>query len=143
MPVIGFTFQRLEGQRLGGQPTGEIKINSTPKITELKEVGLPNTDKKGIDFTFEFVTDYNPDVGKVTVSGNVLFVSDKHKEIMAHWKEKKALLDDISVEVLNYLFRRCLVQITAIADDLQLPPPVALPRVEHKKKEKPADKGVG
>jgi hypothetical protein len=38
----------------------------------------------------------------------------------------------MNVEVLNHLFRQCLLKISNLADDLQLPPPIQLPRVKPK-----------
>jgi hypothetical protein len=45
------------------------------------------------------------------------------------------LPESVNIEVLNHLFRQCLLKAANMADDLQLPPPLAMPRVAPKQKE--------
>lgn len=128
MPVIGLTFNLMEAKR-GGAPAGEIKVNSTPRIVTMKEVNVATLKKKALSLGFEFVTSYNPDIGQIKIGGELLYLADKNAAILKQWKKKKRLPEKVSVEVLNHLFRRCLLKIANIAEDLQLPPPLQMPRV--------------
>lgn len=134
MPVIGFTFSSVEAKRNKDTVNAEIKVNSTPKITSVKEVNLPSlgTTKKALSFDFDFVTKYDPEVAEIKMGGSVMYLSDKNAAIMKQWKKEKKLDEAVSIEILNHLFRRCLVRIATIADDLQLPPPLPMPRVRPK-----------
>jgi hypothetical protein len=129
MPVIGLTFNSVEAKRGGGPPGGEIKVNSTPRIVTMKEVNVATLKKKALSLGFEFVTSYNPDIGQIKIGGEILYLATKNATILNQWKKKKRLPEKVSVEVLNHLFRRCLLKIANIAEDLQLPPPLQLPRV--------------
>jgi len=141
MPVIGLNFTRMEAKK-GDKPfTGEINVNSTPKITEVREVGLPSLDKKALSLGFEFVTEYGPDLAEIRIEGNLLFLAGDNAPVLKQWKKDKTIPEDVSVPVLNHLFRRCLIKIAGLADELQLPPPLQLPIVkprEHAEKKESA-----
>ena len=135
MPVIGLKFESFTGKRDRDVIKENVKINSAPKIKDIKEISVPEIGKKTLSFSFDFVTTYEPDVGSITVTGEVLFVSDNPSKIVSDWKKKNTLPANISTEVLNFLFRRCLLKISNIAEDLQLPPPIGFPRVKPTEKQ--------
>lgn len=136
MPVIGLSFTRIDASRKGVQPTGEMKINSTPKITEVKEIDVRGLDKKALSMEFEFGTKYDPDVAEIRIEGNAIFMAKDNATVLKQWDKDKSLPEEVSVEVLNHLFRRCLIKISSLADDLQLPPPIQLPMVKPKEEKK-------
>ena len=134
MPIIGMTLDAMQASRKKGA-SGEIKVNSTPRITEMKEVDVSTLNKKALDMKFEFTTTYAPDIGEIKIGGNLLYLAESNASILKQWKAKKQIPEDVSVEVLNHLFRRCLLKIANIAEDLQLPPPLQIPRVRPAEKE--------
>jgi hypothetical protein len=123
-------------------PRGEIKINSSPKVMSLKETNVASLDKKAIVLDFEFVTDYQPEIGTVKLAGELIYVADDNEKVLAQWKKNKSLPEEVSVEVLNHLFRKCLLKASDMAEELNLPIPIQVPRVvpkedkEQKKEEK-------
>lgn len=132
MPIIGFKFDSMEARRSKAAAGGEVKINSAPKITSLKEVSVPTISKKVLGLGFEFLTKYDPGIGEIKMTGEVLYMSDKNAQILKKWKTKKVLPDAMNIDILNNLFRQCLLKVANLADDLQLPPPIQLPRVKPK-----------
>ena len=125
-------FNTFEGKREKTRATGEIKVNSTPRITGVKEIALPNFKEKALTVSWEFVTSYDPDIGTLKATGEVLYMAKDNKPILAKWKKGKSLPDEESVEILNHLFRRCLLKAAIMAEDLQLPPPLNFPLVKKK-----------
>ena len=132
MTVLGIRFKSLEAKREGGKVTPQIKVNSVPKITGVKETNMPMFNKKALSVDFDFVTEYSPKIGTITMSGEVFYVTDKNKEALKKWDSDKTLPEDMRIDILNHLFRACLLKIANLADDLQLPPPMAIPRVKPK-----------
>jgi len=132
MPVIGLKFSTIEGKRSSKKIVPEVKINSSPKIISVKEADVAPMGKKALSLEFEFTTKYAPDIGEIKMTGEVIYISDKNAKVIKDWKAKKALPEGMNLEVLNYLFRACLIKISVLADDLQLPPAVQLPRVRPK-----------
>jgi hypothetical protein len=135
MPIIGLKFDSFEGKREKDATNQSIKINSSPRITDLKEIKVPNLDKKALAFSFEFLTTYEPDIGTIRVTGEVLFLSDAMPKITADWKKKKTLPAEMSADIINYLLRRCLLKVATMAEDLQLPPPLGFPKLKPKEQE--------
>lgn len=132
MPVIGLTFKEIEGKR-GDEPIkGDLKANSSPVIKDIKEVDVQSLKKKALSISFDFNTKYEPDVGLVRIGGELLFLTEKNKEVLDMWSKDKKLPDDLSVNILNYLFRKCLLKIANIAEELQLPLPLAMPKISPK-----------
>jgi len=137
MPIVGFRFTSMEGKK-NEEPSsskGEIKVNSTPKITEVKEANVPTFKEKALSIKFEFVTNYDPNLAEIKVAGDILYVAKDNQGVLKQWKKDKKLPDEVNIDILNNLFRRCLIKISIIADDLQLPPPLQMPRVKAKSEE--------
>ncbi|MBS3053721.1 MAG: hypothetical protein J4469_04430 [Candidatus Aenigmarchaeota archaeon] len=137
MPAIGFNINAIDAKV---DPTterrGNVNVNSSPSITsiEKRNVDFPVA-KDVVAINFKFETKYEPKVGWITMEGEVLYTSDNPKEMIAKWKKEKKMEDDVAIEVLNTIFRRCLAKAIEIAAELRLPPPVSFPIVKLKDQE--------
>ncbi len=110
-------------------------MNSVPRINDMKEVTISTIgNKKVLSLAFEFVTNYDPKVGEIKIGGDLLYLTDDNKKLLKQWEKDKKLPEKPSLEILNYLFRRCLLKVSNIAEDLQLPPPLPMPRIKPKTK---------
>ena len=135
MAIIGMSFNSVEGRRDKAEKIkAEIKVNSVPRISDIREVTLSTLGKKVLSMDFEFHTTYDPRVGEIKIGGELLYLTDKNKEILTKWKKEKKLPEKESLEILNYLFRKCLLKVSNIAEDLQLPQPIPMPTVKPKSK---------
>ena len=136
MAIIGLSFDSLEAKRDKEQRIrAEIKVNSVPRINDMKEVSISTIgNKKVLSLAFEFVTNYDPKVGEIKIGGNLLYLTDDNKKLLKQWGKEKKLPEKPSLEILNYLFRRCLLKVSNIAEDLQLPPPLPMPTIKPKAK---------
>ena len=141
MSVIGFNFISISGileeVKEGGK---EINVSSSPRIDsmEKKEVEIPGMDNVlGIKFTFQTI--YEPKIGGIEMTGEILYKAEDAKVALKLWKEKKTVEQKIYLEVANTILRKCLSKAVMLADDLRLPQPVVFPIVtpsqpEEKKK---------
>jgi hypothetical protein len=134
MPVIGLSFSSIQAKKEGGAVQQEVKVNSTPMITGVKEVTVPTLTKKALSIQFEFLTRYDPGFANISIEGSLMYLSDKNKPILDEFEKNKRLPEKTSLEILNYLFRHCLLKASNLADDLQLPPPMPMPKITPKKK---------
>ena len=132
MPVIGLTFTSMEAKRNKVAVQGEVSVNTVPKINDVKEVNVSTLGKKALNISFELVSKYNPGLAEIKVGGDLIYLSKSNAPVVKEWKKNKKLPETISAEVLNHLFRRCLLKIANMADDLQLPPPLKIPRFAPK-----------
>jgi len=136
MAIIGLSFNSVEARRDKEQRIkAEVKVNSVPRINNIKEVTISTLgDKKVLSLDFDFVTTYDPRVGEIKISGDLLYLTDDNKALLKQWDKEKKIPEKPSLEILNYLFRRCLIKVSNIAEDLQLPPPLPMPTVKPKEK---------
>ena len=132
MTILGLAFISLEAKKKVKNVKGEIKVNSTPRILNVREVTVPSLQKKGLSIEFEFISTYAPDLATIKATGEILFMAKSNAAVMKKWKKDKKLPDDVALEVLNHLFRRCLLKMAFLADELQLPPPVGMPQLSPK-----------
>jgi len=130
MPVIGMSIKAIDAKKLE-EIAGAIKVNSNTNLKEIKEQDLPALNKKGLSVEFEFKTQYvsnkNKPVAEINISGNVLFIDPQQDKILKDWKKDKKLPDDINLQILNAILRRTVIKALTLSEDLQLPPPIALP----------------
>jgi len=136
MPIIGLSFNSVEAKKDKEQRIrDEVKINSVPRINDIKEITLSTIgSRKALSMDFEFETTYMPKVGEIKLTGELLYLSDQHKEILKHWEKERKIPEKQSLEIINYLFKKCLIKISNIAEDLQLPLPIPMPVVKPKPK---------
>lgn len=136
MAIVGLSFNSVEAKRDKEQRIrAEIKVNSVPRINDMREVTISTLgDKKVLSLAFEFVTNYDPRVGEIKIGGDLLYMTDDNKKLLKQWEKEKKLPEKPSLEILNYLFRRCLLKVSNIAEDLQLPPPLPMPTIKPKAK---------
>jgi hypothetical protein len=134
MPIIGFNIKSMHGKNNEKAVTGEININSVPKIIniEKKDIGVL---KDIVSITFNFNTAYEPKIGEIGFDGEILYQADDVKKIMKTWKDEKKMDDSITAEVFNVIFRRCLTRAASISEELRLPPPIRFPVVLPKEQE--------
>jgi hypothetical protein len=130
--IIGINLNSIKAENSEKQVEGAINVNSAPSIDHVEEKQIDGKNVLGIKFTF--ITSYKPEdgleVGKAEIKGEVLYQSDKNKELLDVWNKNKKLDKDVSVQILNAVFRRCLIEIIHLSAVLRLPPPIQFPVVK-------------
>src|SRR3989344_4878406 len=132
MAILGLNYTKISAERTGNSPHTEI--NTVPRVTEVKESKIEGLGSAlevlAMDFIFESI--FKPKVGHLSLEGVMLYKpkDNKHKEdILKLWKKDKQLPADIQVEVINHLFRKVSLEALNLADLMQLPPVINLPKL--------------
>ncbi|MBU5689575.1 MAG: hypothetical protein QXM68_01405 [Candidatus Aenigmatarchaeota archaeon] len=129
MPVVGYYIRSIEAKRRN--PTKDrVDINTNLKITAMEKanVGIKNKEPS-IDISFELHTRYEPDVGEISMEGNVMYIGPNINEALKMWKNEKKILQDVDIEVKNFLLRKCMTIEINLAENMGLPPPIMFPTV--------------
>ena len=89
MTVLGLGFQKLVVERLGAAKD-KVNIQSNANVTEVDKMEFDAAGKPqpALKFTFQFTTDYQPEIAKITIIGDVVWF-DKPEEIeklLKGWK---------------------------------------------------------
>ncbi|MBI2541773.1 hypothetical protein HYV80_03635 [Candidatus Woesearchaeota archaeon] len=132
--IVGFGFTKLNAEK--GEPAkGKIDINNNVAIKNVQEDSFSlGKDKQQnvIKFNFEFTSKYEPNVGSILFEGELLYMEDskKAKEILSDWKKDKKLPKEMMAGLLNTILTRCNVQALILSQQVNLPPPIPLPKVQ-------------
>ncbi len=114
-------------------PVGKIQINNNASIKEVAEAefNFGKVKQTGVRFVFQFTSQYTPNIATIEFTGEVLFSADpkKVKELLAAWKKKDKLPQDVLTEVLNNIMTKCNIEALLLSRELNLPPPIQLPRI--------------
>jgi len=133
MTIIGFNFTKIEAEKKE-LIKGKININNnvTIKNVEEKSISLANDKQKVLSFTFEFIAKYDPNVGSIKFIGDVLFMDEtkKAKEVLDGWKKDKKLPKEIMPGILNTVLNKCNIQALILSEQINLPPPIPLPKLQ-------------
>jgi len=133
MTIVGFNFNKINVER--GEPKQgniNIKNNVSIKNIEEKDLNLGKQKQSALRFLFEFTSTYEPKIGNILLGGDVLYLGEekKTKEILDNWKKNKNIPKDIMTGILNTVLSKCNVQALILSQEVNLPPPIPLPKVQ-------------
>ncbi|MBI5073352.1 hypothetical protein HZA99_06050 [Candidatus Woesearchaeota archaeon] len=132
MAIVSFTFTKLLAEKKDGR-NEKITINNNVSIVNVEEHNLPIGSQKqdSLKISFLFTTQYDPGFGSIELHGNLIYLGDAEqlKEVFANWQKNKKLSADMMKDVLSSVLNKCNIQALIMSRDVQLPPPVPMPRV--------------
>lgn len=130
--IVGFSLDHVEAEKkTPGQ--GELNINYNSTIEDVTKAAVPSLDETVARITFSFPITYqqgDKNVAEIAFSGSVLWQQDA-EDVIDQWEDEQSLDQDISSAVTNHVFRKCLTHAVGLADSLDLPSPVPMPRVDQ------------
>jgi hypothetical protein len=134
MAIAGINFTKLTAERKAPL-VGKININNNIIIADIKKSDFKLPNQESITIEFDFSAKYDPEIGRILVSGEVLFIEQPKKvdEIIAQWKKDKKLPDDILANIMNSLLTRCNVEAIILSREVGLPPTLNMPKVKVNK----------
>ncbi len=134
MTVVGFNFQKIEAKR-NPKVSGKINIKNNANIINAEEtdLSLGSSSQKGVKFIFEFISSYEPNLGSITLTGDVLYLAEDKKvaDVLKEWKKDKKLPKDVTEEVINTILTKCNVEAVILSREVDLPPPMPMPKVAN------------
>ena len=131
--IVGFGFTKITAERKEAAK-GKIDINNNVTIKNVEESDLSlGKDKQSIlRFIFEFTSKYEPAIGSIMFEGEILYLEEpkKIKEILTSWKKDKKVPKELMGGLLNTILAKCNVQALIVSQEINLPPPIPMPRVQ-------------
>ena len=132
--IVGFGFTKLSAEKKEA-PKGKIDINNNVTIKNVQEDDFSFGKEKQqnvLRFTFEFTSKYEPAVGTILFEGDLLYLEEpkKIKEILSSWKKDKKIPKEIMTGLLNTILTKCNVQALILSQEVNLPPPIPMPKVQ-------------
>tara|TARA_Y100000310_G_scaffold157498_1_gene156855 strand:- start:662 stop:1096 length:435 start_codon:yes stop_codon:yes gene_type:complete len=135
MAIVGFSFTKMTVERKNFVK-GKVNIANNISIKNVTETKLDLGKNKdtAVKMEFNFTSKYTPDIGEVNLFGELVNIEDekKTKEILAEWKKSKKLPTDIMTPILNHILTKCNIQSLILSKEINLPPPIPMPRINPK-----------
>ena len=131
--IVGFGFTKLSVEKHEA-PKGKIDINNNVTIKNVEEadISLGKDKENVIRFIFEFTSKYEPNIGNILFEGELLYMEEpkKAKEIISNWKKDKKLPKELMAGLLNTILTKCNVQALILSQEVNLPSPIPMPKVQ-------------
>ena len=132
--IVGFGFTKLSAEKKEAAK-GKIDINNNVTIKDVQEDSFSLGKEKQqnvLRFIFEFTSKYEPNVGNILFEGELLYLEDQKnvKEILTSWKKEKKIPKEIMAGLLNTILTKCNVQALILSQEVNLPPPIPMPKVQ-------------
>ena len=131
--IVGFGFTKLSAER-NEAAKGKIDINNNVTIKNVEEadISFGKNNQSVIKFLFEFTSKYEPNIGTILFEGELLYMEEpkKAKEILAGWKKDKKVPKELMAGLLNTILTKCNIQALILSQEINLPAPIPLPKVQ-------------
>jgi len=141
MTIVKINLYKVVAERNLQSKGGQIQINNNVSLKDVEELSFAGDGKKGLKFNFGFNCNYDPDLGKIDVEGQVLYLEDEKKieAIKKMWDKEKRVPIEVMEEIINAALHKGNIQAIKISEEVSLPSPLPLPKVkpqgaEQKKK---------
>jgi len=133
MPIVGFNFLKINAEKKNKSAEGKINISNDVSIKDVEEADFGKN--KGLRMIYTFVSNYNPELGKIELEGDIFFAEKEKtiKDMFKSWEKNKKLPDDIMMNILDFLLMKCNTQSIILSKELNLPPPIPFPKVDRAK----------
>jgi len=135
MGIIKITLNKVDAERSLKAKGGQISVKNNVSLTAVEDIDFDQDGKKGLKFGFDFNCSYDPEIGKIDVQGQILYVEEAKliKEIKESWDKDKRVPTTVMEEVINGALHKGNIQAIKTAEDVGLPSPLPLPKVAGKK----------
>jgi hypothetical protein len=137
MTIVGVHFAKIDVEK-NNTTQGKVNISNNVLIKNVQEANLSLglSDQKGAKFSFEFKSSYEPEMGYIFLSGDVLMVEDEKtiSNIVSEWDSKKTIKAEIMSQVLNSVLNKCNIQALILSQTMNLPSPIPMPKVQDQTK---------
>jgi hypothetical protein len=132
MRLAGFNFNKISVERFISNKEG-IKISTNIDISEIKEVKteLFQTKEELLGVKFKYNVDYNPEVAKLELVGDIVLAVDAElsKNVLEQWKEKK-MPDNFKIALFNLILKKSTLKAIQLEDEMNLPLHIPLPSLK-------------
>ena len=133
MTIVGLQLSRINVEK-HAPAKGKISVNNNVAVKDVEKTDLTfGTSKQdALKFTFEFKAAYEPKIATMTFEGTVTYFDTPAviDSIQKGWKKDKKVPSEVMTPVLNSILTRCNVEALLLSREINLPPPIPLPRVK-------------
>jgi hypothetical protein len=136
--IVNFTLEKIAISKTS-PVKGSIEAKNSIKFLDIAEAPLPEgiKDQHLIKFKFEYKIMYLPDIATTELVGHIHFMTNKttRDKILEAWDKESKLDQELSRQLVNYVFTKCGVKALSLSQQVGLPPHINLPKIRIKQEE--------
>lgn len=136
---MGINFTKMNVERKTSTK-GKVNISNNVSIKDVEKVNISfgGGDQQTLKFSFKFDSKYEPEIGKINLEGELVYLTKKEtaQELLKEWEKNKKLGPEIMTSLLNNILNKCNIEALILSKEMGLPAPIPLPKVNNKKEEK-------
>ncbi len=133
---MGFNFRKISVEKFSDS-LKDLKLNTKIHIDNISpiESKILKDEEDLIKVTFTYNIDYDPDIAKIELGGNLLLAIEKtlSKGILEGWKERK-MSEDFRIMLFNLILRKANIRALELEDQMNLPLHIPLPTLKKQEK---------
>jgi len=132
MTIVKINLHKVSASRNLDSKAGQVQINNNVSLKDVESMGFNVDGRKGLRFSFAFNCNYEPNLGKIEVEGQVLYVDDdaRIEAIQQSWNKDKRVPMDVMEQIVNAALHKGNIQAIKVSEDISLPSPLPLPKVK-------------
>lgn len=108
-----------------GEKIPNIGIKNNSSIINIEKIN----DELAIDFVFNVI--YNPSIATIKIDGTLFYKGDDINDMLEQWETKRTIK---SINIQNTIIEKGLMEAVILAKELNVVPPIPLPRIQEKAK---------
>ncbi|MFP4050161.1 MAG: hypothetical protein ACLFVB_00300 [Thermoplasmata archaeon] len=138
MAVKNFEIRSIDAERYSekGETRGNLRVDHNSSVTRIKKI-----DNNKNELNFRFNINYS-NVGMIKIEGKILFEGN-YPNLAKKWKKDNEMPQDVAQQIHSTIINNCIPEAVILAKELQLPPPIPLPKVNFSEQGKKDKKNVG
>lgn len=132
MALLNFNFNKILVEKLG-KSSKQINIKSGMNVIDVTPSKVVESSKQqAFVIAFKFETLYEPNVAKIVLEGDLLYLADEElaKDMNEAWEKRKSLPKEVALVVFNKILHNCNVEALILSREVGLPAPVQLPKIK-------------
>ena len=135
MTVVGLQFDKIHVEKYV-PAKGKISVNNNVAVKDVEksELAFGSAKQHALKFSFEFKSTYEPKIAEILLLGNITYFDkpESVEELLKSWKKDKKLPKEVMTPVLNSILNKCSVEALLLSREINLPPPIVMPKVTVK-----------
>ena len=133
MTVVGLQINKILVEKIA-PVKGKVSVNNNVAVKDVEKTDLTfgTTKQDAIRFTYEFTANYEPKIAHILFEGTVTYLDTPTaiEEISKGWKKDKKVAPEIMTNVINSILAKCNIEALLLSREVNLPPPIPMPRVK-------------
>ncbi|MFW5945692.1 MAG: hypothetical protein ACOCTN_02315 [Candidatus Natronoplasma sp.] len=129
MNIKEFELKSIDAERYSKREEKKknIKINHNSSVTKINKI-----DPKTNQIDFRFTANYSG-MGVIKIEGGLKFIGE-YPDLADNWRKNNKMPNEVAKKIHTTIINNCIPESVTIARDLNLPPPIPLPKVNMPEK---------